>query len=136
MIKIKNKSKKGNVLMENIVFIILNLIFLTILILFLLKQGGGAIILEQAYAKQIALLIDSAKPGAEIYLNMEKGKKVAEKNSVEFKDVVKINNNIVMVKLSEEGGYEYSFFNDVELDKPYPVDDETYRFKIVGYKDE
>jgi hypothetical protein len=137
MIKLKiSKFKKGNVLMENIVFIILNLIFLTILILFLLKQGSGAIILEQSYAKQIALLIDASKPETEIYLNMEKGKELAEKNGLNFKDIVKIYDNIITVKLSKDGGYSYSFFNDVELDNPYPVDDEIYRFKIVRYRNE
>jgi hypothetical protein len=36
------KNKNGELLVENVVFIILNLVFLTILILFLLRQGTGA----------------------------------------------------------------------------------------------
>ena len=54
-------KKKGSILTGNIIFILLNLLFLSILILFLIKQGEGAIVLEESYAKQIALLIDSAK---------------------------------------------------------------------------
>lgn len=107
-------KKRGGILVENIIFIVLNLIFLSVLILFLFKQGSGAIVLEQSYAKQIALLIDSSKPVMEINLNMEKAKKLAEKNKIDFGEVVRIEKNLVIVKLSEKGGYSYSFFNDVE----------------------
>lgn len=131
---IKRGEKRANILIENIIFIVLNLIFLTILILFLLKQGGGAIVLEQAYAKQIALLIDSAKPGTTIKLNMQDAKILAEKNNINFRDVVKINGNIVKIKLSEKGGYTYSFFNDVEVFPPYQ-DREFYIF-VIGEKNE
>ncbi len=113
-------KKRGTILVENIVFIILNLVFLTILILFIAKQGSGAIVLEQSYAKQIALLVDSAKPVMIIELNMDKAKKLADKNGIDFKDVVKINENIITVKLSDRGGYSYSFFNDVNVGVPYP----------------
>ena len=121
-------KKRGNILVENIIFIILNLVFLSILILFLVKQGSGAIVLEQSYTKQIALLIDSAKPGMILKLNMEEGKKLADKNKVNFDEIVKIEKNIVIVKLSEKGGYEYSFFNDVDV-TAYP-DKEFYVFII------
>jgi hypothetical protein len=132
----KLKNKKGTLLVENVVFIILNLMFLAILILFLAKQGSGAILLEQSYAKNIALLIDSSKPVMELMLDMEKGMQVAEKKGVNFDDVVDITGNVVRVKLSEKGGYEYSFFNHVDA-TAYP--DTTapgyYIIKINGYKE-
>lgn len=126
-------NKRGEILVENIIFIVLNLLFLTILILFLLRQGDGAVVLEQSYAKNIALLIDSAKPVMEIQLNMEKAREVAKKNNVDFDEVVKIQDNLVIVKLSEKGGYSYSFFNDVEA-TAY-VKDEFYIF-IINEKNE
>ncbi len=122
-------KKRGTILAENIIFIILNLVFLTILIIFIAKQGSGAIVLEQSYAKQIALLVDSAKPIMIIELNMDKAQKLADKNGIAFEDVVKINENVVTVKLSERGGYSYSFFNDVYVGKPYP-EGENYIFTI------
>lgn len=111
---LKKLNKKGNVLTENLIFIILNVIFLMILFLFIFKQGEGAIILEESYAKQIALLIDGAKPGMIITLNMEKGMNLAEKNKIS-QDIVSISGNVVTVKLSEKGGYSYSFFNDIDF---------------------
>jgi hypothetical protein len=61
------------------------------------------------------MLIDSANPVMVIKLDMEKGRKLAENNELDFNDVVKITENVVRVKLSEKGGYTYSFFNDVTV---------------------
>ena len=106
-------GRRGEILVENLIFIMLNLVFLSILTLFLLKQGSGAIVLEESYAKQIALLIDSAKPGTIIRLNMEKGIELAKENNVE--QMIRIDNNLVTIKLSRNGGYSYSFFNNVAV---------------------
>ncbi len=122
-------KKRGTILVENIIFIILNLLFLSILVLFLVKQGSGAVLLEQSYAKQIALLIDSGEPGMTLKINMEKAKKLSEKNGINFEEVVKIDENLVTIKLSEGSGYSYSFFNDVEVAPPY-TDGEFYILNI------
>ena len=117
--KSRNLNKRGSMLTENIIFIILNLIFLTVLIVFLLRQGSGIVVLEQSYAKQLALLIDSSQPGMLIELDMTKAIEVAANNGLEARDIIEINENIVKVKLSTKSGYEYAFFNDVSVSKPY-----------------
>jgi len=131
------KNKKGNFLTENVVFIILNSLFLILVALFIFKQGSGAVLLEQSYAKNIALLIDSGKPGMEIILEMEDAFKLAEKNNLDRSEIVKIKGNKVVVKLSSDGGYEYSFFNDVSV-STYPDDIEkmSYIIKINEYNNE
>jgi len=106
----------------------LNLAFVVIIVLFLLKQGSGASVLENSYSKQIALTLDSAKPGMIIKLNLIDLKEVSDKNKINFNDVVKIENNLVKVKLTEKGGQTYSFFNNVSV-KCYP-DNEFYIFTI------
>lgn len=108
-------KKRGTILVENVIFIILNLIFLSILVLFLVKQGSGAIVLEETYSKQIAMIANSATPPMIIKMDMEKGMKLSEKNGIDFKNAVKITGNIVTVKLSESGGYSYAFFNDADV---------------------
>ncbi len=129
------KNRRGTILIENVIFIVLNILFLMILILFLYRQGSGAIVLEQSYAKNIALLIDSAKPVTEVKLNMEDAFSLAEKNGVKPEDIVKINENVITIKLSDKGGYQYSFFNDVDA-TAYPdvSPNENYIIKINGYK--
>lgn len=128
------KNRRGTILIENIIFIILNLAYLSILVLFLFRQGNGAIALEQSYAKNIALLIDSSKPVMEMKLNMEDAMNLAEKNGIAIEDIVKIAGNIITVKLSSKGGYEYSFFNEVDV-TAYPdvSPEKNYIIKINGY---
>lgn len=126
----KFKNKKANILTENLIFIILNLVFLSILILFLFNQMGSASVLEEKYSKQIALLIDSAKPGMVIDLNLEDAVKKAKSEKYEG-DIVKIIGNIVNVQLDNKGGYSYSFFNDVSVSMQ-KLNEKEYRFEING----
>jgi len=132
------RGKRGaNILIENIIFIVLNLVFLSILVLFLFLKMGSAAVLEEKYSKQIAMIIDSAKPEMEIYFDMEEGIEKA-KDKVGEREIVSIQDNVVTVRLREKGGYSYSFFNDVEIDNIYPSKDEPtkMRIKITGYKNE
>ncbi len=129
-------GKKGELLISNIIFIVLNLVFLAILIVFIVKQGSGAIVLEQSYAKQIALLIDSAKPITEVRMDMkegiEKAKNEIGEERIKNKEVVKITGNLVTVKITDKGGYSYNFFNDVDA-TAYPeiVNGEFTGFYII-----
>ena len=109
------KNKRGEILIENVVFILLNLAFLAILFLFLLKQGQGVILWEESSAKQIALLIDASPANTFLTINMQKPLKVAKKKGIDLNNIIKVNGNIVTVKLSEDSGYDYSFFNDVNV---------------------
>ena len=124
--------------MSSTIFIILNLLFLTILVLFLARQGNGASLLEQSYAKEIALAIDSAKPGMTIKIDMEKAKKLSDKDNINFNDILFIKGNIVTVKLTPDSGYSYSFFRNLNVtyypDTTNPKQITSYIFKINEYK--
>lgn len=108
-------NKKGNILTQNIIFIILNLIFLSILVVFLFSKMGSAAVLEEKYAKQIALILDSAEPGMIINLNMEDAIKIANKENRALNNIISIQSNVVKVQLREKGDYSYSFFNDIDV---------------------
>jgi hypothetical protein len=131
----KKRMKKGSTLLvENVIFILLNLAFIAILVLFVLKQGSGAIVQEQSYAKNIAFLIDEGKPVMEMKLNMQDAFDLAKKNGINREDIVKITGNIVTVKLSSRGGYQYSFFNNVDVTVyPDAYPEKNYIIKINGY---
>lgn len=131
------KNKRGNVLIENVIFIILNLIFLCLLEVFIIKQTNSSSLLEQSYAKNIALLIDSAIPVTEIVLDMDDAFKLADKNNVLREDIVRIAGNSVEIKLSSKEGYKYSFFKNVDV-TAYPdiFPENKYIIKINGYNNE
>jgi hypothetical protein len=130
----KRLSNRGNILTENIIFIVLNLVFLTILILFLFSKMSDVSSLEEKYAKQIALVLDSARPEMEISLDLSGAVKKAKDKKWEGK-IIEIKDNIVTVKLHEKGGYSYSFFNNVDLDVLYFYPDkDEFKFKVGEYK--
>lgn len=130
------KDKKGTILVENIIFIILNMIFLIVLILFLVRQGSGIIVLEETYAKQIAMVVDASQPVMLIKMDMEKGLKIAEDNGINFNDIISINGNIVNVDLDGNGGYDYAFFNDVDAKAYADTDDKTKYIITINKKSE
>lgn len=108
-------NRRGdNLLTENIIFIILNLVFFTILILFVFNQSDSAALREEETAKQISLLIDSAKPGMILRINAEELLNKAADNKYSQK-IIFSSGNSVTVKLRDNGGYSYSFFNDVDV---------------------
>ncbi len=130
------KNKKGDAnLVWKVLSILLILIVISGLLLFVHSRINGAVVLEQSYSKNIALLIDASTPVMDMKLNMDKAFDLAEKNKIPRDDIVKIENNIVTVKLSHKGGYSYSFFNDVDVSAYadiYP--NKNYIIKINGYK--
>ncbi len=108
-------QKRGNIVMENLVFIILNLVFFSILVLFIFTKMSSPFVLEERNAKSLALMIDSAKPGTKIKMDFEDQIKIAEKNNVEKNNLVNIVGNVVNVNLAGKKGYSYSFFTDFEV---------------------
>ena len=129
------KNKKAELLTENLMFIILNLVFFSILAIFIFIKSNDPALMEEAYAKKIALVLDSARPGMEISLDMTQPKEIAKKEGYVGK-IVNIEGNLVTVKLRQNGGYSYSFFNDVGLNKEFfdSGDGEFYHFNVESYK--
>lgn len=111
MITDLNKNRRGDILMSNVVFILLVILFFSILLTFVVKQSSKEYILEDQAAKKIALAIDAAKPGTQIFLNLAN---VLEKNVRD--EPITIQGNIVYVKLTEKTGYGYAFFNNVKAE--------------------
>lgn len=116
--------RRGDYLIpEMVIFIVLNLAFFVILSLFIIKSATGAIVYEQVYAKQIALLIDSAKPDMDITFDMSNAIEIARENKFNndktklsediLKQIVKFDksNNAIIVSLASGGGYSYKYFS-------------------------
>ena len=128
---IKRGDKRGaNILMENIIFIVLNLVFLAIILLFVFSRMGASAVLEEKYSKQIALIIDAAKPEMIIDLNMEDAVKKANKEGQLPDRIVSKDGNVILVKINPKGkGHSYSYFNDVDVSINY-VKGGVYRISI------
>lgn len=139
---IKRCDKRGaSILTENVIFIVLNIVFISILVLFLFMKMGTPAVYEEMHAKQIAMILDSARPGMEVSIDMTKALKQKDKNW--DGKIVTIDGNVVTVKLREDGGYSYSFFNNVALSKDFfygPSDDSSrdegnkFEFVVEAWK--
>lgn len=114
-----NKRGSENLVIPVVIFIILNLMFAVIIMGYVFKSSTGALVYEQAYAKQIVLLVDSAKPVTQFSIDFTKGLEIAEANelnSEQISNLVKIRDNEVLVKLGKAGGYKFGYFSDYEID--------------------
>lgn len=110
-------KKADTVILETTIFMILNLVFIVLLLIFVYGSGKGAFVYGEKYAKQIALLIDNAEPDMIIGLNMEDAVRIAEENGKSKDKIVSINKeeNKVIVSLSPKGGHSYQYFSDYDV---------------------
>ena len=84
--------------------------------IFVSSSSNNSLLYEQIYAKEIALFLDSAKPGMEIILNFDKGFETASGNN-RNSNLVKIDeeNNEVHVSLRSSGGYNMTYFTNYNI---------------------
>jgi len=115
--KMKKKNKKANLPLETIMFLVLNLVFFVVMLLFAYSSGDREFVYEQTLAKEIALIIDNAKPGIIVSLDITKYAEIAEKNKQPVENIIKLNKeeNRVEVNLKQKGGYSYQYFSDYEI---------------------
>ena len=119
------RGKKGEELTTPIIMIlILDIMVFVILFIFVAKASSGALIYESVYAKEIAFLIDSARPGTDILMDFSKAIKIAEANGLKgeaLKRLVQIDKekNLVKVSLRGDAGKEFYYFSDYLIE---PVD--------------
>lgn len=114
------KNKKAKIVMETLIFLILNLVFFVVMLVFAYSSGDREFVYEQTLSKEIALIIDNAKPTMVISLDISKYIEIAEENKQTKENIVKLNKeeNRVEVNLKQKGGYSYQYFSnsDVSID--------------------
>lgn len=113
-----NKRGEEQVLPQ-IIFVSLNILVFTILIVFVNSSSGGVSVYEPMYAKQIALAIDEASPGMNIRIDLSEGIEIATENEMDRKKIIRVDNdeNFVRVKLSKSGSHQFYFFSDYYIEQ-------------------
>jgi hypothetical protein len=112
MKKLMNK-KGSDQLMNQIVFIIIIIVFSVVMITFVTRFGTRAAIKEEIFSKQIALAIDKARAGTSFVMDISELYSTARKNKV-TRDFVSIDNTNkrIIVHVSSGSGYSYYYFSD------------------------
>jgi len=110
-------DKKADILHETVIFVVLNLLFFGIIIGFIYLQSSPLHLQEQQVSKQIALLIDSAKPGTEVELYLKDFFERTADSGIKKERRIVIDNieNRVIVKGDENSSYDYGFFNNINV---------------------
>lgn len=110
-------NKKADILHETVIFVVLNLLFFGIIIGFIYLQSSPLYLEEQQVSKQIALIIDSSKPGTEIDFYLGDFFERTEGGGIKKERRIIIDNadNKVIVRGDEDSSYDYDFFNDVNV---------------------
>jgi hypothetical protein len=120
--RVLGNRRGDNLIYETVIFIVLNIIFFVVLLLFVGRATSGAGFLEQTYVKQIALIVDQAKPGMTVIFSMQDAVDLVKKldkskegwaNDKILAEVVKINQeeNKVIVKIGSRGGHSFRYFS-------------------------
>ncbi|MEM4259168.1 MAG: hypothetical protein QXS38_00175 [Candidatus Pacearchaeota archaeon] len=111
------KAKIGDIVMDNIVYLIILIIFFAGMMTFVYSKMNGAAVWEDYYAKEIVKVIDLSEPGDEITLDVHKATEIAQKNKVDFDKIFSFDNlrNEVCVRLSAGRASCYYYFNNVSV---------------------
>lgn len=123
-----NKRGSEDLLAGTVIFIVLNVTVILILLGAVYMLGSSPPLYEEAYAKQIALLIDGAKNNTVIELDILELYQAADNKAPV---IVKINcdSNEVFVQVTPEGGYSFPFFTEFEKCQ-YKMDAQNKRLTI------
>jgi len=127
-------KKAIEIIMENIIFFILILIFFAAMFYFVNRASKQVSIAEQIYAKQLAITIDKMKPGTEVILDISELYDVIEEKDYEEHPVIIDNiQNKVIVQLVSGKGYEYEFFNRANI--LWSLEDRKLYLEAINDKD-
>ncbi|MBS3075418.1 hypothetical protein J4429_03070 [Candidatus Pacearchaeota archaeon] len=113
-----NKKAADTTVIENTIFIVLNIVFFAIMLIFVYNSGSNILVKEQSYAKEIALIIDNCKPGMSVLLNINDLIETAKKNNFPVENIVKLDkkNNRVLVSLRQNSVFGFQYFSkDAEV---------------------
>lgn len=114
---IKSKRAGENILPGTIIFLLLNILFFSMMLFFVYRAGTGSSMIEKKYCREIALIIDSMKIGTEADISLEQVFESAKSNgflntgqnvfSFDFQ------NNTITIRTAKGYGHSYSYFTNV-----------------------
>jgi hypothetical protein len=111
------KKRGDTLLIETWTLVLFEVIFFVGMLYYIYTAGSQDSIIEQTYAKQIALLVDNAKPEMAILMNVKDINDIAKKNDYPLDKIFSVdkNTNTIRVSLAKGTGYGYSYFSDYDV---------------------
>ncbi|MBR9705549.1 hypothetical protein GOV14_00800 [Candidatus Pacearchaeota archaeon] len=113
----KNLWRKKGVLMNEVIFIILTVVFFALLLFFVARVASGSSNYEKIYSRKIAYVIDFSKPGMNLSVDISKLFEHSDSNGIARGEIITIDNekNTVNVHIDKSKGRTYAFFSDYDV---------------------
>jgi hypothetical protein len=108
------KKNKNGVVMGAVLFILLNIMFFSMALLFVRDRTGGDEVKEKILAKEIALFINSAEPETLILFDIQEYRDIASENRIPDERMIKIEDGKVIVALKGTE-FSYPYFSDYKI---------------------
>jgi hypothetical protein len=97
---------------ENIVFLVLNIFFFCALLFFVLRTASNTAIVEEVYAKKLALIVDQMQPNSEMNVSVKGLYETMDANKFE-EFPIRVSGNIITVSAAKNSGSSFRFFSAV-----------------------
>jgi hypothetical protein len=120
-------NKRGDtVIYETVIFVVLNVAFFAVMLLFIWRAASDSVVYEQAYSKEVALMISNAKPGLTYFFDMRVPIAMVKdnkwmKSSLSDKEIlnklitIKSEDNLVIATFTTNGGHSFRYFTDYDV---------------------
>jgi hypothetical protein len=111
-----NKKGSEEIALSYIIYTVLLIVFAVGMFMVVNNHRNGGAVWEDFYAKEVVKMIDNARVGDEIFIDVQKASEIARDNEVPLSSIFTFNNikNEVCVKLATRRGC-YSYFNEVDV---------------------
>lgn len=115
--KLNKKGQENKLIFNNVIFLLFVVAFLIIMVAFVETKISSASVWGELYAKEISKVINYAKAGDEITLDVHKGAAIAYKNKISESDIFAFDNlnKQICINLDGKSKYCYSYFNNVDI---------------------
>jgi hypothetical protein len=134
----KRKHGASDLLSGTLLYVILVVLFAIGLFSVIQKESNSADSWEELYVKELALLLNQARPGDVYTIDIQKASEIAVKNGIkDTRYIIRFDGKTreVVVQLHQGGETRFSYFNDVvvadstiELGRPR----NTLSFRVVA----
>lgn len=131
-------NKRGNrIVYPTIIFIVLNIAFFSLILIFVSQASNGVLVYEQVYAKEIALALDSSEPGMKIKINFDDGVEIGERNKKKSGFVeIDEKKKEVKIMLGLHGGYAMEYFSNNLFDVSEKLEGKDKYIEVEVLKNE
>jgi hypothetical protein len=116
---INKKGSEGEIAFDYIIYTVLLVVFALSMFMVVNNYKSGGAVWEDFYAKEIVKVINNARVGDEITLDVHKATEIAKENEQSFSLIFSFDNqkNEVCVKLGSRKSC-YKYFNEVDIIEP------------------